>query len=296
MAYTRQTFGIETPAVPPQAAGPNASALTNQLIPDPNDPRMRRPGETREDILLRTGSPIPGTPGVPGNATPSMSAQTAGRGVPSPGLSGRGDDLPGPPPFPERGAPGSNAEGLHPLANYIRSAQSGGGGAGAFGLEGYDADKLASGHDSPKYQIGRTISQFDPSKGITPEVIAALNELGLGTFEALDGDKVRVTGNVDPRFEGATTIDLIRAFSGPGADPNWQYGAIGPNEAGGGAPAGGGGAPMAGGGAAPAFGTPGIDPLLSGDPLRRIQEAIQAINGQGQVNMNALLGQLQPGA
>ncbi len=102
---------------------------------------------------------------------------------------------------------------------------------GSYMPEGYDPQKIASGHDSPKYQVGRTVSQFDPSAGLTPEVIAALNNLGIGDFSAIDGDKLRVTGNMDPRFEGVTEFDMIRAFSGgpngEGRDPHWGWGAIG---------------------------------------------------------------------
>jgi hypothetical protein len=97
-----------------------------------------------------------------------------------------------------------------------------------YALEGFDPAKLASDHNSPKYQIGRTIQQFDPSAGITPELLAALNALGIGDFTQLSGDKLSVGGNVDPRFEGYTTIDLIRNFTGEG-DKAWQYGAENPN-------------------------------------------------------------------
>lgn len=102
---------------------------------------------------------------------------------------------------------------------------------GQYMPEGYDPRKIESGHDSPKYQVGRVVSQFDPSAGLTPEVIGALNKLGIGDFSAIDGDKLRVTGNMDPRFEGVTEFDMIRAFSGgpngEGRDPHWGWGAIG---------------------------------------------------------------------
>lgn len=44
--------------------------------------------------------------------------------------------------------------------------------------------------------------------------------------------------------------------------------------------------------AANAISANGINALLSGDPMARINQALQAINGQGQVNMDALLRQL----
>ena len=39
--------------------------------------------------------------------------------------------------------------------------------------------------------------------------------------------------------------------------------------------------------------TAGTDSLLSGDPFARIQDALGKVNGQGQVNLDALLRQLQ---
>ena len=94
---------------------------------------------------------------------------------------------------------------------------------GQYTPEGYNTGKIAEGHDSPKYQIGQVLSNFDYRQGITPEVLNALNALGLGTFEQIGNDKVRVTGDVDPRFGGEkyTTIDLIRDAAGGGAA--WQY-------------------------------------------------------------------------
>jgi len=91
-------------------------------------------------------------------------------------------------------------------------------------LEGFDAGKLSSEHASPKYQIGRTLSNFDPTKGVTPEVLDALNTLGIGTFSG-KGDRLTVGGNVDPRFEGYTNIDVVRDLGQGG----WQYGAENPN-------------------------------------------------------------------
>jgi hypothetical protein len=95
-------------------------------------------------------------------------------------------------------------------------------------LEGWDTGKLNSEHASPKYMIGRTLSNFDPRAGITGEVLEALNSLGLGTFTG-QGDKAKVSGNVDPRFEGWTEFDFSRDFGNPDNPGNWQYGASNPN-------------------------------------------------------------------
>lgn len=98
--------------------------------------------------------------------------------------------------------------------------------AKTYGLSaGYDQAKLASGHDSPKYQIGRTLQKFDPQQGVTPEVLAALNALGLGNFSG-SGDKVNIA-NGDPRFNGVTAIDLARDFShadGSTGASEWDFG------------------------------------------------------------------------
>ncbi len=104
---------------------------------------------------------------------------------------------------------------------------------GQYTPEGYDLDKMQNGQDSPKYQIGRALSNFDYTQGITPEVIAALQALGLGDVMQLSKDKIQFTGNVDPRFEGYTTIDLLRGANGPGGPQAWQYGLDLPDETGG---------------------------------------------------------------
>lgn len=232
-----------------------------------------------DEMVVPQASPYRPTLGTdgrvnqPGTASPGMPG--AGTYLPQ-GITPYRPDAPGGTPSPT--APPAAAPSA-PVADRQ-----------LFGLEGFDADKLRSGHDSPKYQIGRTLQQFDPSKGLTPEAIAALNQLGLGTFEAIDGDKLRVSGNVDPRFNGLTEFDVVRDFTG-GNPTAWHFESM--QDAGGG-----------GGAAAPALSampgigglpmtTPGINPLLSGDPLARIQDAIGQINNQGQVNLDALLRNLQ---
>jgi hypothetical protein len=86
------------------------------------------------------------------------------------------------------------------------------GGLGAWGnkLEGFDAQKMASGHDSPKYQFGRVFSNFDPKGGLTQGMLDQLNGLGLGQVSGtLGGDKIKIN-NADPRFNGVTEFDFIR--------------------------------------------------------------------------------------
>jgi len=122
-------------------------------------------------------------------------------------------------------------------------------------LSGYDADKWYNlEHDSPKYQIGRLLTGYDPTQGITDDLLSALNALGIGDFTKEAGDKVRVT-NGDPRFEGDALLDLITGYNtgngswgyqvaeGAGANPD-PLGSYGQGGAGGGA--GGGPIPLGG--------------------------------------------------
>lgn len=101
------------------------------------------------------------------------------------------------------------------------------GGWGPHMPEGLDPGKVASGHTSPKYSIMQILSQFDPAGGITDQILEQLNALGIGTFSG-GGDKLTVGGNVDPRFEGFTELDLIRNFTGDGSSA-WTYQATNPN-------------------------------------------------------------------
>jgi hypothetical protein len=104
------------------------------------------------------------------------------------------------------------------------AAPSGPPALGRYRLEGFDQGKLDSGHDSPKYQIGRTLSNFDPRGGLTPEALEALNKLGIGTFSGTR-DKLRVE-NGDPRFNGLSEFDVVRDFDGTG---DWQFAPDGPS-------------------------------------------------------------------
>lgn len=152
---------------------------------------------------------------------------------------------------------------------------------------GINADKFNGAHDSPKYQVLRTLSHFDPSQGITPDVLAALNQLGIGTFSGAK-DKLQVSGQMDPRFEGFTDVDVIRGFNDPNNKTKaWGYGASNPN-----APQG----PSLGAGL-PSMqsASSSINGLLAGsDPLAAIQAAISQYQ-KPQSNLQALLQQLQQG-
>ena len=103
-------------------------------------------------------------------------------------------------------------------------------GWGQYGVQGLDQNKVANNHDSPKYQLARLQSHFDPRQGVTPEFLAAANQLGIGTFTGHD-DKLFVGGNVDPRFGNVLNSDINIGFK----TGNGQWGAWG-SEIGGGAP------------------------------------------------------------
>lgn len=87
---------------------------------------------------------------------------------------------------------------------------------------GADPTKWANAeHQSPKYQVLRTLAGQDLSMGLTPEMINSLNALGLGTFTQIGKDKVSISGDVDPRWGGVTTLDLIKDFNS--GNPTLQF-------------------------------------------------------------------------
>jgi hypothetical protein len=115
-------------------------------------------------------------------------------------------------------------------------------GWGSYGYSGLNQNKVDAGHDSPKYQISQVLSNFDPRKGITGEVLEALNKLGLGTFSGQD-DKLYVGGNVDSRFGDVLSSDMVTGFkTGNGTWGAW-------------------GSPLDGGGQAPATSAPSYTPI-----------------------------------
>lgn len=164
-------------------------------------------------------------------------------------------------------------------------------GWGTSPLEGYNPDKIARDHSSPKYQVGQVMSNADLSRGITPEFLASLQALGLGDVRQLSKDKVEFYGNVDPRFEGYTIIDLMRGANGPGGAQAWQYGAQKPGEAAQQAAA----PQVAGGGMGGGFASAsgGVNGLLGGNPYQGITDALGKLTQGGQVNIEALIRQLQ---
>lgn len=92
-------------------------------------------------------------------------------------------------------------------------------------MAGYDEGKFTGNKQDAKYQMGRTLAGFDPRKGITPEVLVALNGLGYGEFSG-SGQHLSLKGLTDKGrqnklsgdYDGA---DFIKGFSG--GDGKWQY-------------------------------------------------------------------------
>ena len=176
-------------------------------------------------------------------------------------------------PFQDPAAAGLQPPPVEPPAPAPAPAAAAPKGLGSFAgkLEGFDHGKLNSDHNSPKYQFGRVMSQFDPKGGVTPQMLEQLNALGLGTVSG-QGDKIRIGGNIDPRFQGVTEFDVIRDLENGGG---WQW------------DGGGGGAPQAAG----RFNAGGLSSLLGGDPSANIQAAL---GGLGQSDfLSALLAKLR---
>jgi hypothetical protein len=165
-------------------------------------------------------------------------------------------------------------------------------------LEGYAPEKLTDpnhkSYNRAKSAMGRAFTGFDPRAGITPEVLAALNALGYGTFSG-KGDKLSLSGLTDAgRAAGLVgdyrDADFIKGLKG--GDGKWVYAdpayeAMHPEESASGAAGGGslGGNP---------FGGEALDDALNGDPLAAIRAAIAKFSGS-RPNAAALMNQLGGG-
>jgi hypothetical protein len=159
---------------------------------------------------------------------------------------------------------------------------------------GYNRDKLNDPNkQSAKYIMGRTFAGFDPRQGITPEVLAALNGLGFGSFSGA-GDKLSLAGLTDKGrqhglvgdYEKGDFIEGLKSGNG-----KWSY--ADPADEARLAQQGGQGGGQ-GGGMGLGIAQGGLHSLLSGDPMAGIQAAIGQYAGQGD-NLKALLAQLQGG-
>lgn len=107
----------------------------------------------------------------------------------------------------------------------------------SYTTKGFDQRKIDAGHDSPKYQFRNVASKYDPSQGIPQAMLDELNQLGIATFSSNGRDKINVGGNIDPRFGGITSFDVIENYHGDGPKA-WQWGALGGPDGSGGGPGG----------------------------------------------------------
>lgn len=164
---------------------------------------------------------------------------------------------------------------------------------GTFGTFNANSDKYSRPWDqmSERYKMQTVLSNFDPSKGVTPEVLDALNKANIngatfsGGRDKLSANNLKAWEGYDGR-EGVG--DVIQGFNDPN-NTNKSWGAWQPDEAG---PAAGGGAPAQGGHSGGPLSQ--ADPLLSGDPMAKIQAALAQLSGP-RSNAQELLQQLMGG-
>lgn len=108
----------------------------------------------------------------------------------------------------------------------------------ALGLEGFNGNKLSGGHVSPKYVFARAAQGLGVDD--RDELLRRLqaDESGYfknASFGGSKGDKLMVGGELDPKFEGYNSFDVIRGMGEGGKAWVWQ-----PEGGPAGAPAGGG--------------------------------------------------------
>lgn len=161
------------------------------------------------------------------------------------------------------------------------AAPAGGGGK----LEGFDAQKLASGHDSPKYQVARVLQNYPSTPEGLRQALPELQKLGLGdvSIGGSKGDKLTFSGQTDPRFNGVTTFDVIRAAGKGGEAWVWQGEDGAPAQTAGAAPNAAGSVDL--GNRAPQ------PDVLDGDTLARLRAELERIMS-GQPDRQALLSQM----
>lgn len=159
-----------------------------------------------------------------------------------------------------------------PTGGAAPSTGAGGLGQYADALGGFDPEKFDGVDESPKYLVGRVLSKYPPTpeglRQALPELQAMSEQYGLGniTITGSKGDKLSFGGATNPKFQGITEFDVIKA-AGLGGQ-GWQW--LDPNAAGGGA-ASSGAAPASTGAASPT-----LDGLGSGS-LEAIMAALSQI-------------------
>lgn len=198
---------------------------------------------------------------------------------------GQAPTLPVPPIAP--GAPdfpGSEPPTQAP-AQLPSAAPTTGLGAYANKLGGYDTAKFADPNRSEKYKIGEIESRYDPTKGVSPEMLNELNALGIAQFSG-GGDKLTVNNTKnDPRFGHGGTGDIINRFNAGDGSATWAPWFV---------DEGGGQQPQARqGGGMPSFGGSSINGMLQSDAQGNIQQALGALQQPGMLQQ--LIAALQGG-
>jgi len=95
-------------------------------------------------------------------------------------------------------------------------------------LEGFASNKLDSAHQSPKYTFARLAQNYDVKDPAQREqLLAALKADPSGYFKdaswgGANKDRLVVGGQLDPKFGGINTFDVIRNAAGGG--DAWQWG------------------------------------------------------------------------
>lgn len=189
-------------------------------------------------------------------------------------------------PMPKVEMPGPTAE-ASPVAaapDYRKT--------GKYASSAYDAAKLARPWEeqSEKYRIGNVLSNFDPSQGLTPEVIAALNAADIyGAKFSGFGDKLTVdnAGGWDRFGKGGTSDVNIGFKTGKGTWGAWTDPNLPQNQEGAGL------GPM-GGMNGLAGAQSNLNGLMKGDFQSAIQAALAKLTGDAP-NLQALLAQLGGG-
>ena len=204
-------------------------------------------------------------------------------------------------PKPKSGNTGVTGLGLDPTlplpeinASQTPEASAPSAPAATYAMRGFDAGKLARdpSEQSEKYKIGNVFKKYDPKGGVTPELLAELNALGIAGFSG-GGDKLTVENTKnDPRFGRGGTSDVVYGLKGQNADTAWQpwydenLAAAAPGAGSSGLP------PMSDGGMSSFQGIQSLAPT-DDDFYKRLQDQIaQILGGPGAMDRDALLKML----
>jgi hypothetical protein len=190
---------------------------------------------------------------------------------------------------------GSLDQGLAPEAVAPPAAAPVATPAPSYAMRGFEADKLAAdpAQQTEKYKMGNIFKKYDPKGGVTPEMLAELNALGIAEFSG-QGDKLTVNNTKnDPRFGRGGTADVVYGIKGQNADTAWQPwfiddGGAGASAAG---PSRGMGAPMMGGGGGESS-FAALAPTDTGFFQRLQQQAGSLLGGPQAFDREALLRML----